>query len=170
MGFTMPFPCSPVDATFFDSAPMRFVHVGEIPACAADVFALLKDPDSWPRWFDGIKRVQVTTPPPYGQGLERTVWLDALTVYEHFFRWEEGRRFSFYFKAHSVPLARRFAEDYLVEDIAPGRCRFTYTVALEPSLLFKLGGPIGRIMLDRMFRKAPPALARYVEKQARKAA
>lgn len=44
---------------------------------------------------------------------------------ERFFRWEEGRRQSFYVLKASSPLYRCFAEDYLVEPTSETSCRFT---------------------------------------------
>ena len=45
--------------------------------------------------------------------------LSTATLYEHFFRWEQDRRCSFYLTAISMPLAHAFAEDYLLEEFAP---------------------------------------------------
>lgn len=166
----MRFACSPVDASFFDTAPMRFVNSAELPAPVAEIFAGFKDPAAWPRWFHGIRHVEWTSPEPYGAATTRTVTLDTMTVHEHFFRWEENQRISFYFTATSVPFATHFAEDYLLEPLDAGRCRFTYTVALAPSLLLKLGGPIARNLLGNMFRRAPEGLARYAATTMHRAA
>jgi hypothetical protein len=45
----MRFPCHPVDATFFDTAPMRFKNAVELTASPVDVFAVFEDGESWPR-------------------------------------------------------------------------------------------------------------------------
>jgi len=45
----MRFPCHPVDASFFDTAPMRFKNVAELSARPADVIAIFEDGESWPR-------------------------------------------------------------------------------------------------------------------------
>jgi hypothetical protein len=54
-------------------------------------------------------------------------------INERFFRWEEGRRQSFYALESSVPAFRRFAEDYLVESTSEMSCRFTRTIARAPA-------------------------------------
>jgi hypothetical protein len=151
-----------VDASLFETAPWRFVTAVEVPASAAEVFHTFEDGAQWPRWFKGIRRVTWTSPKPYGVGTTRTVELDALTVFEHFFRWQSGERFSFYVTHATVPLFRALAEDYLLEDLAPGRCRFTYTVAIEPGLLGRLLSPVLRGSLGRQFSAAAHALPEYV--------
>jgi hypothetical protein len=76
-----------------------------------------------------------------------------LTVDEHFFRWEQNRRCSFYLTGHSMPLFHAFAEDYLLEEVAPGRTHFTYSVAVEPRLTIRMGGPIAQTYFGSTFRK-----------------
>jgi hypothetical protein len=72
----------------------------------------------------GIHKVVWTSNKPYGVGTTRTVWLALVTADEYFFRWEQNRRFSFYLTGHSMPFFHAFAEDYLLEEVAPGRTQF----------------------------------------------
>jgi hypothetical protein len=150
----MRFSCHPVDASFFDTAPMRFKNAVELAARPADIFAIFEDGESWPRWFHGIHKVVWTSNKPYGVGTTRTVWLTGVTAGERFFRWEQDRRFSFYLSGHSMPLAHAFAEDYLLEEVAPRKTRFTYSVAIEPRLALRIGGPIARTYFGSMFKNA----------------
>ena len=160
----MRFPCHPVDASFFDTAPMRLRNTVERAARPADVFAIFEDGESWPRWFHGIHKVVWTSNKPYGVGTTRSVWLTGITVDERFFRWEHDRRFSFYLTGHSVPLAHAFAEDYRLDEVAGGETRFTYSVAIEPRLALSVGGPIARTYFGSMVRNACKGLQDYVLK------
>jgi hypothetical protein len=160
----MHFDCRPVDASFFETAPMRFENAVELNATPAKAFAILADGPSWPEWFRAMHKVVMTSPEPYGVGTTRTVSLAAATVEEHFFRWEPDRRFSFYVSGTSMPLAHAMAEDYLLEEIAPGKTRFTYRVALEPHLAVALGGPFSRMYFESMFKSACEGLRSHVEK------
>ena len=160
----MRFPCHPVDSTFFDAAPMRFKNAVELAARPVDVFAIFEDGESWPRWFHGIRKVVWTSNKPYGVGTTRTVWLTPVAVDEHFFRWEQDRRFSFYLTGHSMPLFHAFAEDYLLDERAPGETRFTYSVAIEPRLALRIGGSIARKYFDSTFANACKGLQSYVLK------
>ena len=160
----MRFPCRPVDSTFFDTAPMRFKNAVELDARPAQVFAIFEDGESWPRWFAGMRKVAWTSNKPYGVGTTRTVWLPLVSIDEHFFRWEQGRRFSFHLTAHSMPLVHALAEDYLLEELAPGRTRFTYSVAVEPRSALSMAGPVARTLIDSFLRNACKGLQSYVLK------
>jgi hypothetical protein len=74
-----------------------------------------------------------------------------MTLQEYFFIWEEGRRYAFYGTKASTPVFRRLAEDYLVEPDGPDRCRFTWTAALEPTPLGRLGGPLNGLLFKNLF-------------------
>ena len=157
----MPFKCHPVDADFLDKAPWRFVNSAELDWGAERVFAVLADAPSWPRWYPGMVQVDWTTPKPFGVGSRRTVKLAQLTVYERFFRWEPGRRFSFDFEAASLPFFRSAAEDCLLEPIGENRCRFTYTVAIEPSFVLTLTSPVMRKTMGDSFKQGVVGLQRF---------
>src|SRR5262249_61315072 len=73
----MRFPCRPVDASFFETAAMRFKNAVDLDARPDDVFAILDDGDSWPRWFGGMRKVAWTSEKPHGVGSTRTAWLTA---------------------------------------------------------------------------------------------
>jgi len=63
-----------------------------------------------------------------------------------------------------MPLVHALAEDYLLEELAPGKTRFTYSVAIEPRLALRIGGPVARTRLDSVFRNACRGLQSYVLK------
>jgi hypothetical protein len=75
----------------------------------------------------------------------------ALVIHENFFRWEEGRRKSFYVVEANLPLFDYFGEDYLVEETGPSACRFTWTMAGQPSAIGALGSPILGGLIRSMF-------------------
>jgi hypothetical protein len=158
----MHFDCHPVDASFFETAPMRFQHEADLDATPAKVFAIFDDENSWPKWFHAIHKVEWTSPRPHGVGSTRTVTLAAATLFEHFFVWEPDRRCSFYLTGTSMPLAHALAEDYLLEETAPGRTHFTYRVGIEPRLPVAAGGPLSHLYFDSMFKSACEHLPAYV--------
>lgn len=158
----MRFQCHPVDAAFFDNAPMRFVNAAELEARPRDVFAILADPATWPRWFPGMRKATWTSATKESVGSTRTVALTMLTLDERFFRWQPDRCLSFYVTAQSQPLVQALAEDYLLDELSANKTRFTYTVAMEPQALVRLAGPLSRAYFESMFRKACEGLRRYV--------
>jgi hypothetical protein len=72
-------------------------------------------------------------------------------INERFFRWEEGRRQSFYAVEVSVPCFHRFAEDYLLEPAGEASCRFTWTIAVEPKPAARFTAPANRMLLSSLF-------------------
>ena len=147
------FKCEPADEEFLDRAPMVLRDAIDVPRSAAYVWADLTG-DRALHWCRIINDVSWTSGKPYGVGTTRTVKSLAGTnvLHERFFRWEEGRRHSFYVEEASVPLFRRFAEDYLVEPTSADACRFTWTIASEPKRGARPGSPLNRMLLNTLFR------------------
>ncbi len=141
------------DEDFLSSAPQRMVDTIEIAQPADSVWADLTS-DGTLSWCRLLAGVTWTSPRPFGQGTTRTVRtpLGVLVLKEVYFRWEEGRRKSFYVAEATAPLFRTFAEDYLVEETSPSSCRFTWTVAFEAPPAARPGNPINRLITRSLFR------------------
>ncbi len=146
------FTTRPVEETFFDTAPFLLRAEFDIPSPATQIWADLTadSPLAWCRILQGITW---TSPRPFGVGTTRTARsIGAVNVLnERFFRWEEGRRQSFYVLEASVPLFRRFAEDYLVEPTSEASCRFTWTIAIDPHPAARILNPANRLLLGTLF-------------------
>jgi hypothetical protein len=126
------YPLESCDESYFDNAPHIYRFVQDLPVSPERVWESLVSEHSVADWSPLLRSLEWTSPRPLGVGATRTVVLPlrAITVREHFFRWEEGRRYSFHGIEANRPLLNRIAEDYLVEESATG-CRFTWTFALE---------------------------------------
>ena len=141
------------DEDFLRWGPQRQIGVFEIPHPADGVWAALTSDDAL-RWCRALSGVTWTSPRPFGEGTTRTARTPggALALKEIYFRWEEGRRKSFYVSEATLPLFRRFAEDYLVEELSPSSCRFTWTVASESPPAARPGDPINALVTRSLFR------------------
>jgi len=141
----------PVDEGFLTSAPARYSETFAITRPADEVWRELvsEKPLDWCRALS----IRWTSERPFAVGTTRQakVLRGAMKVQEHFFIWEEGRRHAFYVTEANLPVFRRFAEDYVVEPDGPDRCRLTWTLALEPTLLGRLGEPVNGLLFKRMF-------------------
>jgi hypothetical protein len=139
------------DDGFLTSAPSRYSETFAIARPATEVWRqLVSDkPLGWCR----ILSVDWTSERPYGVGTTRQVKVlgGAMKLQEYFFIWEEGRRYAFYATEANLPVFRRLAEDYVVEPDGPDRCRFTWTAALEPTLLGRPGGPMNGVIFKQLF-------------------
>ena len=56
----------------------------------------------------------------------------AFVIRERFFRWEEGRRQSFFVESASLPNYRRLGDDLQLTPLSPSSCRLVWTIAAEP--------------------------------------
>lgn len=141
----------PCDDSFLMTAPARYVGRIDTPLPADRVWVELTR-DGTLAWCRVISRVTWTSPRPFGVGTTRAVRLrtGALTLSEHYFHWEDGRRKSFYVTHSSLPLFRRFAEDYLVE-ATPGGSRLTWTIAAEPLPATRPGAPVNALLMRSLF-------------------
>jgi hypothetical protein len=146
------FKCSPVDARFFEQAPMRLQAALDVDRPASEVWEDLTT-DHPLYWCRILKDVSWTSPRPFGEGTTRVVRaLGGVSVLkERFFRWEEGRRKSFFVEEANAPLFRRLAEDYLVEPRGAETCRFTWTIAAEPRLGGRPLASVNRRILETLF-------------------
>jgi hypothetical protein len=146
------FRTEPVDETFFASAPVRLRETIGIARPAAEVWGELTS-DETLHWCRILDEVTWTSPRPFGVGTTRTVksLKGASLLNEHYFRWEEGRRKSFYVVEASAPLFKRFAEDYLVESVADNSCVFTWTIAYAPKAGMGAGKPLNNRILRTLF-------------------
>jgi hypothetical protein len=142
----------PVDATFLASAPVRLSDTFEIARPAGAVWDDLTA-DGTLSWCRILDDVRWTSPRPFGVGTTREVKAlqGANMLREHYFRWEEGSRKSFYVVTSSAPLFKRFAEDYLVEPVSESACRFTWTIAYESRPSMRLGRPLNERILRTLF-------------------
>jgi len=104
-------------------------------------------------WCRILNDVRWTSPRPFGVGTTREVkalWGSNM-LREHYFRWEEGHRHSFYATESTSPLFKALAEDYLVEPRGEDACRFTWTIVVQPSAVGKPGTPLNRAILKTLF-------------------
>jgi hypothetical protein len=161
------FPCRPVDATFFESAPERHVQSVELACTPARLFEIFEDEASWPRWVPGITKVVWQTPAPRGAGAKRTVSLvGGAEILEEFTTWQPGRALAFHLLGTNQPIWHAFAEKYALDELPGGRTKLTWTVAYEPRDGFAKAHPFVRLPMGLALKGFLLLLKRYVAKQA----
>lgn len=145
------FALEPVDDDFFDTASFRISETFEIPLPASQVWSELTG-DRPLEWCRVLQRVTWTSPRPFGVGTTRTARALGIVIHERFFRWDEGRRQSFYGVAANLPAFRSLAEDYALEVTSQTSCRFTWVIAIEPRLPAWLANPANKALMGSLFR------------------
>jgi hypothetical protein len=164
------FPCRKVGLEFLDSAPARFDSVVQVRATPAEIFETFEDAHSWTLWAPPIRRVEWTSPKPFGVGTTRTVYMaGGLVGREEFIAWEPGRRMAFRFDAVSRKQVDAFVEDYHVEDLDGRVCRVSWTMALAPTGPGRIVMPLVAPLMGVALRWMLGRFARHVESRARPA-
>ncbi|SON63560.1 hypothetical protein MSIMFI_05091 [Mycobacterium simulans] len=148
--------CEPVDLSFIETAPIVFRNSVDLAITPEQLFEVLADAESWPRWAKVITKVTWTSPEPYGAGTTRTVEMrGGIVGDEEFLTWEPFTHVAFRFNKCSTRAVTAFAEDYRVE-VIPGGCRLTWTMAQQPAgpsrLAMRVFAPVINLAL-RQFLK-----------------
>ena len=155
----------PADSSIFLEAPIVYRFPARLPVPPERVWESLASDRSMWDWGVGVKRLTWTSPRPFGVGTTREVVLPlgTMTVREQFFRWDEGKGYSFYVAETNRPGIARFAEDYVIEADGDGSV-FTWTIALEPkpALLpvLRAAGPLNKIAFGQVPRAAKKYFSR----------
>jgi hypothetical protein len=148
----------PADDDFFTSAPHVFRYQKRFAASPEKVWESLCSDESLTAWGPMIKELTWTSARPFGVGTTREVAPPGgPRVRERYYRWDEGHdgrhSHAFYVYESSMPMFRRFAEDYIVEPDGEGSV-FTWVVAMEPkgalALPFKAIAPIMKAGFGRI--------------------
>jgi hypothetical protein len=146
----------PDPSTFSDAAAV-YRFPARFRATPERVWESLASDESVKAWGLGVRSLQWTSPHPFGIGTTREVVLPlaAITVREEFFRWDEGKGYSFFVTEANRPGLRSFAENYELEADGDGTL-FTWTIALEPvsrlAPAMRLFGPVNKAAFGQLVR------------------
>jgi len=156
-----------VGEEFFNEAPYVFHYEKKISASKERIFQQLSDWENWPSWYSAVKKIKPTCGKPFGLNSTRiTTMSNGIAADETFFIWEKNSKIAFYTTSTNIPCASALAEVYEIIEIDEGQCLFKYTVAMDPILLLKVMGPIGKFFVEKTFSGAADGLAKYVESLA----
>jgi hypothetical protein len=140
----------PADETFFATAPVVHRYPVKLPVSPRRVWESIASDESMQAWKAlRVPRLTWTSPRPFGVDTTREVVLPlgAMTVRERFFRWDEGKGYSFYVESANRPVLNRFAEDYVIEPDGAGAL-LTWTIAIEArrgvAALLRLLDPVNK--------------------------
>ena len=145
------------DYSTFTEAAHVYRYPARFAASPERVWESLASDESVKAWGLGVKSLRWTSPRPFGVGTTREVVLPLgfMTVREEFFRWDEGRGYSFFVREANRPGLRSFAENYEIEPDGDGTL-FTWTMALEAagplSPVLKLLGPVNKAGFGQLVR------------------
>jgi len=163
---------------FMTKATWHFQSKVEVSASAEQVFSILTDDTAWKHWHPEVSNIQWLTPEPRAPGTMRTVkfthpilkflLFGPVILTEYFFRWDEGRRVSFYLDKTNRPrflVFRACMEDYRCIPLDEKRCEYVRDIYVEPSLLIWLLGFMMKPIFSSMVERTTLAMALYALKR-----
>jgi uncharacterized protein YndB with AHSA1/START domain len=153
------------DLSFLGRAPVVHVAEAEVAAPRPVVFAALVDPRGWPGWFPGVREAFYASSPPHGVGTIREAYVNGTQWIEEMIAWDDDARWAWTVLRASVPLAVAQVESFELGD-AGSRTRVRWTLALEPRLLARLGGPLAAGTVRRLLRRAMTNLGAHLQRGA----
>lgn len=158
-------PCERVGIEFIDNAPVRCSNSVDLAITPAQLFEVLADAESWPRWATVITRVTWTSPEPRGVGTTRLVHMrGGLAGDEEFLVWEPNTRMAFRFNSCTTGAVAAFAEDYRVEETPEG-CRLTWTLAQRLAGPARFTAFLATPFMNIAFRRFLANLRRYTDRR-----
>jgi carbon monoxide dehydrogenase subunit G len=145
----------PVGLEFLETAA-RHRAVEAHAALPRDVvWRAFSDAATWHEWWPGVRSAGYRGEPPFGVGTIREADVGGFRMEETILAWDEGKRWAYRIDRSTAPIAKAQVEVTELADDGDGT-RLRWTVALEPRLVMKLGGPLlegaMRRMLDRALR------------------
>lgn len=157
---------APVDVTFATTALDRVEASAIVRASPERVFAALADPSTWPAWFLDMKATTWTSAQRGGIGAVRLATLVFGRFEERMIAWDPGARFMFSIDGSSLPLVRRAAEDWRLEEVVvDGRMatRVSWSLLADPTWITRVLRPVIAPLFRRMFSRSAAGLDRYLE-------
>ncbi|HYZ69982.1 MAG TPA: SRPBCC family protein [Mycobacterium sp.] len=133
------FPCERVGLHFIETAPFRFSNSVDLTITPGQLWQVLEEPESWPRW-SFVKKMTWTNPERLGVGSTRTIELRHGTAIDEVIAWKPHSHMAFRIIQDSDSSQRASVEELRIEPTPTG-CRLTWTLAHDPknpSLLAKI--------------------------------
>lgn len=158
-------PCDRVGLEFVDSAPNRFSNSVELNITPEQLFEVLADAESWPRWAKVITDVEWTSPEPRGVGTTRLVTMrGGLLGAEEFLAWDEHTMMAFRFNEASEKRIKAFAERYDVVPTESG-CKLTWTLAMEVTGVARYTLGVSKPVLNATFKRFLKNFRKYTDER-----
>jgi hypothetical protein len=125
-------PLEPAGSDLLQRARAHSVAEREIPVPAEHLFSILEEGETWCRFFPVIRKVEWTSPRPFGEGTTRTVTVvGGIRLEEVFWTWKPDRRMGFAVTAASNNALKGLVELYDVIPIEDRRCRLRWEMGME---------------------------------------
>lgn len=145
---------TPREIDFAETAPVIAEGMGVVDGTPEEVWAVILDYPTWPRWFGGVSGCRPTSEPATGVGSTREVTLPGgLRFQERFIAWEEPRLWAFT-GIEGPGVLRSLVERVVITQLGPRLTEVRYRMAFEPK------GPaaLGRLLVPGISKRLRVAM------------
>lgn len=148
-------PLKAIDEHFFKTANLIASATMEAHCPPERLMETLAGDVVWTQWAPALKKVEWTSPKPYGQGSKRTVHLQGgQAVKENFFIWKPNEQVAFYVEEATLPGIESFAENYEITVLNNGQTtRLVWTVAIQVTGIGAWFIPLSRFCMAFTFKR-----------------
>ncbi len=115
---------------WIDSAALIVDESVVIDAPPSAVWPHIADHESWPEWFEALKKVE-RIGAGVGVGSGRRVFVPGMAIDEEFTAWDENEHFAFAVIGSKAPVLASLAESVRLEPVGDTQCRVTYRQGIE---------------------------------------
>jgi len=156
------------DECFIEKARYRFVNEISSEASITQTFDVVSGSDLESEWFPDFVSAEWKTPEPHGVGSIRIYRLKFMTILEEFLVWDRGHRLVFRLNECSLPILRRFLENYVISPRPDGGSHLRWEVCYEPRPSLRFLHPFIRPFFERDFRKAARQLQALLDREGKR--
>jgi len=161
------YPLEPTGEDLLRRAQAHSVAECEYPIAAQRLFALFEDGATWSEFFPVIRKVEWTSPRPFGVGTTRTVTvIGGVRLDEVFWAWKPGAQMGFAITAASNRAIQGLVELYDFLPLDDGRCKLRWEMGMEFSGRMRVAEARMPASLQRTQTWCMKRLARLVSRHA----
>jgi hypothetical protein len=126
------YPLEPAGDDLLRRAQAHSVAEREIPVSAEHLFSTLEEGATWCKFFPVIRKVEWTSPRPFGEGTTRLVTVvGGVRLDEVFWAWKPGSRMGFAITAASNRALKGLVELYDILPLDDQRCKLRWEMGME---------------------------------------
>jgi hypothetical protein len=128
------YPLEPAGEELLRRASAHSIAECEYPIPAESLFEMFEEVTTWREFFPVIRKVEWTSPPPFGVGTTRTVNIIGGTrLDEVFWAWKPGAQMGFELTEASNHALQGLVELYEFLPLDHGRCKLRWEMGIELS-------------------------------------
>jgi hypothetical protein len=151
-----------VGLELIETARFRSTNSVDLAITPSQLWQVLEDEESWPRW-SMLTKMTWSSPPPHTVGSIRSIEIrGGACAVEEVIAWHPQSHLAFRMNTVSAPIAGASVEEHRIE-ATPQGCRLTWTLAHDPNDPPLLARLIAKRVMNHQYRQYLAKLQQYTE-------